>query len=162
MSKFFDTLKKDSTQAAYRIAGTQVIKATKAGLLNVLRRKGVNNKHINSVSNFLDTELGTAGLSTAVGLMLSHLPSFKNDKRAQSIAEEFRVGGLALAGNILASKAIQDFLPKVKGLVDNLPISNIPLLQSPKIRVEELTTAPVYEELEEEKVSDDINSLVWH
>jgi len=159
MSKFFDTLKKDSTQAAYRIAGTQVIKATKAGLLNVLRRKGVNNKHINSVSNFLDTELGTAGLSTAVGLMLSHLPSFKNDKRAQSIAEEFRVGGLALAGNILANKAIQDFLPKLQSLVD---LPNISLLQSPKIRVEELTTAPVYEELEEEKVSDDINSLVWH
>jgi len=151
---FFDTLKADSTEAAYRVAGTQVIKATKSGLLQVLQRKGINNKYINTVSNFLDTEAGTAGLSTVVGLMLAYFPSFKNNKRAQGLAKEFKVSGLAAAGNLLASKAVQDLLPRFNNLVEMLPAHK-------KIRVAD--TLPVYEELEEEKVSIDANrSSVWY
>lgn len=147
---FFNTLKDNSKEAAYRVAGTQVIKATKNGLLQAMRRKGITNKHVDTVSNLLDTELGTAGLSTVVGLILTHLPRFKDDTLAQGIAKEFSVGGLAAAGNIIVNKAITDFLPTLKALP---LIKDIPLLTSQKIRVDtQSTSAPVYEELEEEPV----------
>ena len=164
MSKgFFDTLKADSIEAGYRVAGVQVIKATKRGLLKVLRRKGLNNKHVEKVSNLLDTEIGTAGLSTVIGVMLSCLPSFKNDKRAQGIAKEFKVSGMALAGNLLAAKAVQDLLPKINSLADILPVPKIPFVLTQKIRVAEPTTiAPVYEELEEETVSNTKSSSTWY
>jgi hypothetical protein len=152
MSKsFFDTLKANSTEAVYRVAGVQVIKATKNGLLQVLRSKGIANKHVDKVSNLLDTEIGTAGLSTVVGLMLAHLPKFKNDELAQGIAKEFKVGGLALAGNLLAAKTIKEFLPSLGNTIESLPaIKDIPLLTPlRKIRVaDQTTTEPVYEELE--------------
>lgn len=114
-------LSTDAKEAAYRVAGTQIIKTAKSGLLKVMRAKGLNNKHVDSVSNFLDTEVGTAILSTGVGVVMGFLPSFKKDERAQSIAREFRIGGMAVVGNLLADKALSDILPTFTGLLDRLP-----------------------------------------
>ncbi len=159
---FFDTLKADSIEAAYRVAGVQVIKATKHGLLKVLRPKGLNNKHVEKVSNLLDTEVGTAGLSTVVGVMLSCMPSFRHNKRAQGIAKEFKVSGMALAANLLAAKVIQDLVPKLNSITDLLSIQQMPLLTKMRI-AEEPLTEPVYEELEEEKaLSNAKQSSTWY
>ncbi len=157
---FFDTLTTNAAQAAYRVAGAQIIKASKNSLLRVLRRKGINNKHVNKVSDFLDTETGTAGLSTVVGLALAYLPSYRDNKRAQGIAREFGVGGAALTGNLLTSRAMKAVLPKLGDLIEVFPIPKIPLLSSPpKMRVAELSTILASnEEIEEDTVSNSSTS----
>jgi hypothetical protein len=106
-ANFFDNLKKRSKAAAHRIVGEQIIKAAKFGLLQKLHEKGFNSRYIDTVSNFIDTELGTTLLSTTVGIAIPLLPKYKNNKLAQSVAKEFRANGLAFVGdkisNVLSS-----------------------------------------------------------
>ena len=141
----FDKLKSESKEAAYRVAGTQLLKAAKHSLLTVLRNRNVENKYLESVSNFLDTEIGTAVLSTIVGFVLTNFPAFKQDKRAQSIAKEFRVGGISLIGNLLADKAMGSLLPEMSRILKLLPDGGN---KSSGLRLEDLTNSlfPSFEE----------------
>lgn len=148
---FFDKLKADSKDAAFRVAGTQIIKIAKNGVLNVLRSKGIENERIETISNFLDTEIGTAVLSAFVGVAFNYIPPFNKDERAKTLAREFRVGGMALAGNLLADKALADLLPKMSQILESLPMVN-----KPKLRIADM--AEEYEELEEPELVKVTNS----
>lgn len=121
MSELLDMLKSDGKDAGLRIAGTQVIKAAKTAILKMLQSKNINNDHINAVSKFLDSELGSAALSATVGMAFNYIPPFKNDKRAQSLAKEFRVSGIAFAGNLLADSALENLMTMANNLFENLP-----------------------------------------
>jgi hypothetical protein len=149
---FFDKLKADSKDAAFRVAGTQIIKIAKNGVLNVLRSKGIENERIETISNFLDTEIGTAVLSAFVGVAFNYIPPFNKDERAKTLAREFRVGGMTLAGNLLADKALADLLPKMSQILESLPMVN-----KPKLRIAD--TAEEYEELEEPELAKVTNRL---
>lgn len=146
MSKngFFATIKGDGVEAAYRVAGTQITKATKNALLKLLKSKGINNKHLNSVSNFLDTEMGGAVLSTLVGMILDHIPALKNDQRARTMSKEFRVSGMALVGNLMADAVLGDLLSSLGSIVEQLPTPPT------KIRISPSLMTRVAEEKEEE------------
>lgn len=156
---FFNKLKADSKDAAYRVAGTQIIKIAKNGLLNLLRSKGVENKQIETISNFLDTEVGTAILSASVGVMFNYIPPFNKDERAKTLAREFRVGGMALAGNLLADKALADLLPKMSTILESLPTlsSNKP---QTKVRIANFEEYEEYQEPEPTKAISKANA--WH
>lgn len=118
------SLSTDAKEAAKRVAGTQIIKAAKNALLQTLRSKGFNNSRVEKVSNFLDSEVGTAIVSTAVGFGIGNFPSLKKNGNAQSLAKEFRVGGMAVLGNILSEHAFSDILPVFSSILDKLPSSS--------------------------------------
>lgn len=153
---FFDRLKEDSRDAAFRVAGTQIIKIAKTGILNVLRSKGIENKQIEAVSNFLDTEVGSAVLSTFVGVAFNYIPPFNKDERAKTLAREFRVGGMALAGNLLADEALASLLPKMSGILESLP--SLPTGKKTKFR---LADTSEYEELEEPEPATSSKLELW-
>jgi hypothetical protein len=159
MSKgIFDKLMADSKDAAYRVAGTQIIKVAKTGLLNSLRSKGIENRHVQTISDFLDTEIGTAVLSTCVGVGFNYIPPFNKDKRAKTLAREFRVGGMALAGNLLADKVLTDLLPKMEAILGSLP--QLSQNNKTKFRIEDVSG---YEESEEpEPIKNSHRLDVWH
>jgi hypothetical protein len=98
-----------------------------------------------------------------VGFMLSTFPAFKKDKRAQTIAKEFRVGGMALGANLFTDKVMGEILPRLESILGNLPVSNA-LKKPQKLRVESISEEPVYEQLEEEEQSKPAKHIfdVWH
>jgi hypothetical protein len=147
-----DTLKANAQEAAYRVISTQIMKAAKDGVLNVLRKRGIHNKYVESVSNFIDTDIGTALLSTGVGFSFSYIAPFKHDKRAKVLAREFRVGGMALAANLLVDKATVDVLPYLDKILDMLPATKVNDMLT-KLRIIESSPEPMYEELDEYKPS---------
>lgn len=155
MASWFETLKSDAVSATYRVAGTQIILGAKNGLLKVLQKRGVNNKHLNSVSEFLDTEVGGALLSTAVGVAL---PLVKPGKMTNNIAKEFRVGGLSVLGNMLVERTVGDVVPVVKSIMGAFPKSNI-AFPTKKFRVAALEDASS-RELEEENSTYNPRQLV--
>jgi hypothetical protein len=148
---FFDKLKSDSKDAAFRVAGTQIIKIAKNGILNVLRSKGIENERIETISNFLDTEIGTAVLSSFVGVAFNYIPPFNKDERAKTLAREFRVGGMALAGNLLADKALVDLLPRMTEILESLPMVGN---SKPKMRIADDSEYEQQEEPEPVKVNN--------
>lgn len=145
----FDTLKSDAKEAAYRVVGTQLLLTAKNGLLNVLRKRGINNKYVNTVSDFLETDIGSALLSTGVGVAVSYLPAFKKDTRAQTIAKEFRVAGIVVLGNLIVDRTVGDILPIIKNIIRVLPIP------PKKIRIDTTSLTPnIPIELEEDITID--------
>ena len=115
-----DAFKFDLKEVAYRVAGTQILLYAKNKLLNMLRQRGINNDYIEKIGYFLDTDLGKAVLSTAVGVAVPYLPAFKNDKRVKSIAKEFRMGGLVFIANLLAERTLGDALPVFENITKHL------------------------------------------
>lgn len=92
----------DATDAAWRMAGSQFLKLAKEPLVALLSRHlGPDEALRAKIAAFLDTELGTALLSSVLSAGLSALPLPPNDV-SQRLARELRIGGMARAGDALA------------------------------------------------------------
>lgn len=126
MSSASDTFKKDALTAAYRVAGNQILRAAKTALINAMKNGGSKSAHIRAFGEFLDTEAGSAVLSCAVGMGLNYAPYFKDDERAQQLAKEFRISGMAVAGTMALDTVMGDVLPTLLSSLNSLP--------SPKIK----------------------------
>jgi hypothetical protein len=116
-----EMLKKDALTAAYRVAGNQILRAAKTALIKALKSNGYKSNHLRAMSEFLDTELGSAFLSAAIGTGLSYAPYFKDDERAQQMAKEFRINGMAVAGALALDTVMGDVLPTLLTSLHALP-----------------------------------------
>lgn len=144
MSNFLDMSKKDATDAAYRVAGNQMTKGVKTGIIALMKDKGVEGGKVEAIRELLETEVGNAAVATILGQLLTHIPQLQDDQRVQKLAEEFRVQGMATAGNLVLDTMFQYFLPVVKDAMADLP------QLEEKVRVEADATASK-EEIEEEE-----------
>lgn len=144
---FLEMVKTDSGDAAYRVGAKQMTKAVKTATSNMLKSKGYKKSQINAIGEFLNTDFGEALISLALGTGLHYAPGISADPRAKKLAKEFRVEGMAVAGDVVASAAMEYLLPAVAGVIQQLPEENS------KTRVEATAnTAPTEEEAAEEEV----------
>jgi len=148
MENMKDMLKADAVEAGYRIAGRQMTKGVKTGILMLMKDKGMDGGKLEAIREVFDTEVGDAIISTLLGYGLTYVPQLKDDPRAAKLAEEFRVNGMAIAGNVAVDTAMQYLLPVVTEAMSALPAVE------EKMRVEEHTHSEEHEmnnEEEEEK-----------
>jgi hypothetical protein len=116
-----EMFKVDATKAAYRVAATQINTGVRNAVLEMLRKKGSDNAQIEGISLFLDTEIGAALLSMLTGYGLQHAPMVSKDPRVQRLSTEFRVNGMAKAGNEIFDKLLGQFLPVINSALSSLP-----------------------------------------
>ena len=147
----FDMLKQNATTAAYRVATVQMTSGVKAAIIKVMENKGQSSERIQALKEMLDTEAGSAAVSTLLGFALQYLPMVSNDPRALKLAEEFRVNGMAVAGNLVADMALEHVMPIIMSALANLPAENattaVRVSTEKKNRVED--TLPPEEAIEE-------------
>lgn len=116
-----DMLKADALSAGYRVAANQMTKGVKGALLLSMKDKGMDGGKIQAISEMLDTEMGEALISTLLGYGLTYIPGLGEDPRAQTLAEEFRINGIATAGNVIADSLFQHLLPAINSAMASLP-----------------------------------------
>ncbi len=117
---FISQTKSDATKAAYRIASNQITKGAKAVILSMIQKQN-QNANINLVSKFLDTEYGNAIMSMLLGYGLTYIPQMQNNKTAQTLATEFRVNGMATAGNAIFQQVVEQLVPIINDAMKTLP-----------------------------------------
>lgn len=118
---FMEMMKVDATAAAYRVAANQMTKGIKSGILAMMEKNGHGSDKIKAISEMLDSEFGTSLVSILLGFGLTYVPHISNDPRAQKLAGEFRVNGMAVAGNAVMDVALEHFLPVITGALSALP-----------------------------------------
>jgi len=118
---FFDMIKSDGVKAGYRVAATQITNGTKAGVLKLLESKGQSSENIKAISDLLDTEVGSALMSMMIGMGLTYAPGISDDSRVQKLAGEFRVNGMAIAGNAAMETMVEYFLPVITEALASIP-----------------------------------------
>ncbi len=118
MSELF---KADAATAAYRVASIQMTKGVKAAILKVIEKNGFDNSKLEGLRSFLDTEFGMALISLMLGSALPYIPMLKDDDRATKLSSEFRISGMAIAGNAVVDTVVSDFLPVIMGAMQSLP-----------------------------------------
>ncbi|HVI40638.1 MAG TPA: hypothetical protein VM577_08260 [Anaerovoracaceae bacterium] len=134
---FVNMTKEDATDAAYRIAARTMTKGVRSAALQVLRGRleasvrvngKINRKEaskidlkVSAFEEFLDSEFGSAMISCALGYGLTYVPMVKNDPRAKTLAKEFRVLGMATAGNAVVDIAMESFVPVILQTLQGLP-----------------------------------------
>lgn len=100
------TLEADATEAAWRLAGSQLVKLCREPVVAFLSRHvgkdddpGVRAR----VAAFLDTEVGEALLAAMLSLGLTMLPNLKQTGNIpQQLARELRVRSMAGMGDVIA------------------------------------------------------------
>lgn len=120
-NSFTGMIKKDATNAAYRVAAKQINTGVRSAIIEVLKKKGANSTQIEGITMFIESELGAALLSTATGYGLSYAPVINKDPRAQRLATEFRINGMATAGNALVEALFGQFMPVITDALNALP-----------------------------------------
>lgn len=117
--------KSDLEKSAYRVAARQTAKVAKSAILSVVKNKSSDkrkaNKTASALQEVLDTDLGTYGISEALGWMLTYAPGIKEHPNAQRLAEELRVEGLAGAGDLALDKVLQSLVPSMVSVLNSLP-----------------------------------------
>lgn len=114
---FLEVMKEDGTDAAYRVGARKMAQALQAAICKMLQDKGFKKAQVNAIREFLASELGEAFIKNALGYGLTYVPHISNDPRAQKLAQEFRVDGIAQVGNL----AMEHLLPAVMTVFANLP-----------------------------------------
>lgn len=98
-----EQLKSDATDAAFRLAGRQFLKATREPLIaKIAGHLDPNDPSMRAkIAAFLDTELGEAMVATLLSFGLSLLPESTGDI-PKRLAKELRVGAMVDVGDVLA------------------------------------------------------------
>lgn len=152
---FMGMIKVDAENAAYRVAATQISNGTKGAILAIMEKQGHGSDRIKAISDLLDTEFGTALISLLVGAGLTYAPHISEDPRVARLAGEFRVNGMATAGNAIFETATQHFLPVIMNAISALP-PPAEAAEDVKIRVpaqNETAEAESEEDEDEQKVA---------
>jgi hypothetical protein len=107
--------------------------------------KGADESKIKAIGEMLDTEMGHALISALLGYGLTYAPKIGEDPRVQRLAGEFRVNGMATAGNVLMEAVMSYVLPSIMSTLSSLPLPEVE-----QVRVAEKTVNTVVEVDEEE------------
>lgn len=144
---FLNMMKSDMKDAAYRVASKQMVNGTRAAILKLMEQKGHGSDRVQALSDLLNTEFGEALIGMVLGTSLNYIPMVSDDPRAQKLAEEFRIGGMATAGNAVFDMLAQHFLPVITKTLASLPAEGqtaVRVVDQPKVETKD-------EETEEEK-----------
>jgi len=133
MENFKKMVTDDTIEAGYRMAGRQMTKGVKGGLLLLMKNNGADDGKLAAIKEVMDTEIGDAVISTLLGYTLTYVPQLQKDPRAVKLAEEFRVAGMATAGNLALDTAGEYFLPAITDAMSKLPV--VEAAQDEKVRV---------------------------
>jgi hypothetical protein len=147
--------KSDATTAAYRVASTQMTSAVKKSIITVMEKKGQSSDRITALKEMLDTKAGEALVSAMIGITLTYAPMISNDPRAQKLAEEFRVNGIATAGNMVADVMTEHLMPILMNALSSIPEMtghNTAVRVAEPAKTQKTETTPV-EEVAEEKTA---------
>jgi hypothetical protein len=146
---FMQMTKSDAIKAAYRIAGHQITVAVKTMIVNLMKNQGKDNATVEMIATMLDTEYGEAIVSTLVGMSLTYAPeNISGNVHVQNIAKEFRVNGMATAGDALIGDIIDTLLPVIYQTLSTLP-------QIEALKTEEKIEAKVEEHEFEEEMTEE-------
>jgi len=137
MANVKDMVKKDAIEAGYRVASKQMTKGVKGGILALMKDKGMDDGKLAAIREVLDTEIGDAIVSTFLGYGLTYVPQLKDDPRAVKLAEEFRITGIATAGNLAVNSAMEYVLPVVSSAMASLPAVEASVEEQVRIATEE-------------------------
>ncbi len=144
-AKFVEMTKGDAEKAAYRIAATQLSKGMKAAIVSLLQSQGTNSDTLLTISELLDTEMGAAIISLALGMALTYTPKISDDPRVMRIAREFRVNGISKVGDEVLETTLMYIVPVIQSSLEALP-------QPPAAEVEPVKKEETRESSEEEEV----------
>jgi hypothetical protein len=122
---FVQMIKGDMHKAAVRVGAEQITNIFKEAMIAALRTNGGDNAHIEGLAAFLDTKMGEAMISVGAGLTLTYAPMLNTIPKSQVLAEEFRVKGMATAGNFLIETVGKNALPLIKSAIDQMPEEQI-------------------------------------
>lgn len=136
----FDTLKVDAENAAYRVAANKSSEILKNSLVSLIEKK-VDSESAKAFAAALDTDFGLAFINMLMGVVLNYAPGLNNHKNAQRLAQEFRINGMATAGNAVLDEVFSQLLPGVMQVVQTLPKENV--------RIEQLSDKTSVDDLEE-------------
>jgi hypothetical protein len=144
-------LRIDLTSAGYRIAATQLTKATKSILIKALPEEKVP-----TINSFLDSEIGNGVISLLFGWGLTYAPieKIQASDRVQDLADEFRVQGLATFGNAAVEALMGSVVKSIQEAVQEIPseeeiIAELPKEETTPIAKAEILSSPPVEEDEE-------------
>jgi len=121
MSKFVKNFKSDAHDAAYRVAGKQITTGVKSGIVTMMKKTDGMSPHVDAMTAMLDTQMGEALIGYLAGIGLTYAPKISDDPRAQKLAEEFRVNGMATFGNAAIETAMEHFMPSIMTALQQLP-----------------------------------------
>jgi hypothetical protein len=144
-ASFMDKLKVNAEDAAYRVAATQMTTGTKAAILAIMEKQGQGSERIAAIAEMLDTEVGSALVAGLLGLGLAYAPMVSEDPRAQRLADEFQVSGMATVGNAVVGIAMEHFVPVVMGALSTLPQPTVKQMRVATREEEKKIAAPAIE-----------------
>lgn len=113
----------NAISAGYRVGATQLTLLVKTSILTIMRNKNTDNDTINGMSAFLNTEVGAALISFALGTGFSY--ASENEHIAR-LAEELQVNGMATCGNAIINEVMQHMIPAARQILQNLPAASLP------------------------------------
>jgi len=148
---YWDMFKDDGADAAYRVAGTQMVQGVKQGMALAIAAKGANSEAVKGVSELLNTEVGDIAVAAVLGAICTFTPQLKDVPKVKRLAKEFRVQGMATGGNMLADVVREYFLPSILEAIKKLP--EVP--EEGQMRVASPATR-IVEKLEEMEAEEEI------
>jgi hypothetical protein len=134
-----NAVKNETVEATYRILAMQFVKLMRAPLLAALKRNKAPGAFLAGLEKFLETDLGLSAYSYLLGVSLSSIPWFSESPKAQQIAKELRVNGMAFAGTI-GIEALKDQFADLFQMMASF-INEAPALPGVVDKVVELPTS---------------------
>jgi len=126
---FVSKLKDDGADAAYRVGARQMSKAVQTAMVKMLQDKGYKKTQVTAIKEFLASELGDVFIKNVLGYALTYFPHLSQNERAQRMAKEFRVEGIAQIGNM----AMEHLLPAMMQVFQHLP-ADIKEIEMPSVQ----------------------------
>lgn len=123
-SNFKNQFVNDLSNAGYRVASTQISSAIKNLISSSLEKEGFDEGKLKIIKEIFDTQFGNALISYIIGQGLTYIPNLKNNDKIISLAKEFRVNGMSVAGNEIVDALIQYILPAITDTLNLLPKTN--------------------------------------
>ncbi len=117
---FGQKLKNDLENGAYRAGARKVSELATQGFVLLLKKQKFTKPQIRMMVQLLDTTNGQAFVSFLLGMALPQMPGIGKDPRVERLCKEFRIEGMAIAGENLLDAGINTFAPKIKNILDNM------------------------------------------
>lgn len=113
-------LKGEGKDAAWQVAANQTVKAATKTLGSVMKRKKMAKTKIAAVTKALDTDIGKAFFSFALGAAISASPLAEGTKMKR-LARELRVKAMREGGDMIADIATDPTIELIQSIVSDLP-----------------------------------------
>jgi hypothetical protein len=122
-SQALAVVKADGTDAAWRTAAKQAVRAVRAPL-GALLSKNLPGGVVGLVLSQLDTDNGEALLAFVIGHTMTYVPQFACDAKLMRLAKELRVGGMTHYTDMLADAVLKPLREQLVEAVKLIPFGD--------------------------------------